>query len=562
MKLISSQLAYFFQNRGARRNIEFLVVFIVVLVGMIISYSILFHFIMMSENQYHSWVTGFYWTLTVMSTLGFGDITFTSDLGRVFSIIVLISGVVFLLILLPFTFIQFFYAPWIDAQNKARAPKELPEDMENHIILTSFSDISIALIEKLRYYNKEYVLIIEDMQKALELFDIGYRVALGAIDDPNTYKRMRVEKAALVFADNSDQMNSNVAFTIREITDNVPIITTADSPNSVDILELAGSNFVLEPRKMIGESIARRTIGSDAISSRIGKFENLVIAEAPAQGTPLVGKTLLELELRRNFGINVIGFWEHGNFVTAHPDFRIKSSTVIVFAGTEDQIERYDEMFVIFQVNPNPVIIVGSGRVGVFVANNLKNRDIDFVFVEKENGNIAFPDKTIIGNAADFEVLKKAGLNDAHSIIISTNDDPMNIYLSIYCRRLRPDIQIISRANLDKNVSTLHRAGADIIISYPSLSANAVFNYIRQERLMMLSEGIDIFQVKTPQRLVGLNLIQSNIRKQTGCSVIGVKKEGIIEANPDPSAPLDSDSELLLVGSIDQQKHFFDNYIN
>lgn len=43
--------------------------------------------------------------------LGFGDITFTSDLGRLFSIIVMLSGVVFLLIVFPFTFIQFFYAP-------------------------------------------------------------------------------------------------------------------------------------------------------------------------------------------------------------------------------------------------------------------------------------------------------------------------------------------------------------------------------------------------------------------------------------------------------------------
>jgi hypothetical protein len=75
------------------------------------------------EERNFSWLTGFYWTLTVMSTLGFGDITFTSDLGRFFSIVVLLSGVVFLLTLLPFTVIQLFYAPWIEAQAKQRAPK-------------------------------------------------------------------------------------------------------------------------------------------------------------------------------------------------------------------------------------------------------------------------------------------------------------------------------------------------------------------------------------------------------------------------------------------------------
>ena len=78
------------------------------------------------EGQRHSWLTGVYWTLTVMTTLGFGDITFNGDLGRFFSMIVLVSGVVFMLVLLPFTFIEFFYAPWMRAQTAARAPRELP----------------------------------------------------------------------------------------------------------------------------------------------------------------------------------------------------------------------------------------------------------------------------------------------------------------------------------------------------------------------------------------------------------------------------------------------------
>ena len=63
---------------------------------------------MLFEEKEFSWITGFYWTLTVMSTLGFGDITFASDLGKAFTLTVLLSGIVFLLVMLPFTFIQFF----------------------------------------------------------------------------------------------------------------------------------------------------------------------------------------------------------------------------------------------------------------------------------------------------------------------------------------------------------------------------------------------------------------------------------------------------------------------
>ena len=131
MKLIFSELLSLIAKKQ-ERNVRILIKFFLVLIAMITLYSILFHFLMILEKREFSWVTGFYWTLTVMSTLGFGDITFTTDLGKLFSILVLLSGVVFLLTMLPFTFIQFFYLPWLEAQSKAGAPRKLQEDTTGH----------------------------------------------------------------------------------------------------------------------------------------------------------------------------------------------------------------------------------------------------------------------------------------------------------------------------------------------------------------------------------------------------------------------------------------------
>ena len=148
MKFLPSQLLYFCQNKAMRKNLRNLSKFLAVIAAAITVYSILFHFIMEYEGRQFTWITGFYWTLTVMSTLGFGDITFTSDLGFVFSIIVLLSGIVFLLIMLPFTFIRFFYAPWLESQAQSRTPRELPEGTENHIIMTNYEPIAMSLIRK------------------------------------------------------------------------------------------------------------------------------------------------------------------------------------------------------------------------------------------------------------------------------------------------------------------------------------------------------------------------------------------------------------------------------
>ncbi len=108
MKYASSILAYFSHDESAKRNLRLLLKFLLVLVLLVTVYSIAFHFLMALEGREYSWITGFYWTLTVMTTLGFGDITFHTDLGLLFSILVLITGVIFLLTLLPFIFIRFF----------------------------------------------------------------------------------------------------------------------------------------------------------------------------------------------------------------------------------------------------------------------------------------------------------------------------------------------------------------------------------------------------------------------------------------------------------------------
>ncbi|HBQ61034.1 MAG TPA: potassium transporter TrkA, partial [Balneolaceae bacterium] len=174
MKFFTSQLSYFVSNRNTKTNIKRLIRFVLILFAMIIAYGVIFHEIMEYEGQKHSWITGFYWTLTTMTTLGFGDITFTSDIGRVFSVVVLVSGLNSLLIMLPFTFIEFFYAPWMEAQHRARAPRELPADTKDHIIITSFDAVTRALIQKLDQYGHEYVLLVDELEQALDLYDQGY----------------------------------------------------------------------------------------------------------------------------------------------------------------------------------------------------------------------------------------------------------------------------------------------------------------------------------------------------------------------------------------------------
>ena len=560
MKFFTSQLTQIIARGDTRYNLKRLARFVIVLVLIILLYSVLFHFIMEHEGQYHSWVTGFYWTLTVMSTLGFGDITFTSDLGRAFSVLVLISGMVSLLILLPFTFIQFFYAPWLEAQSKARAPRELPKDASDHIIITHYNPITRALMQKLTQYNYSYVLLEKDLSQALEYFDQGYKVVYGEIDDPDTYRRLQVEQAAMVVATGSDMLNSNITNTVRELDEDVTIVATANSADSIDLLKMAGCNHVIRIGDMMGQALSRRTIGQDSRVHVIGRFDQLVIAEAMAYQTPLAGKKLKESNIREEMGVNLVGIWERGNFLKPHPDLMINDESVLIMAGSVEHFRTYDEYMAIYRANDNPVIIIGAGRVGRGIAKAFDERGLDYRIIDKDPERIKNDDRFIHGAAEDFSVLEKAGIKEAPCVLVTTHDDDMNIYLTIYARKLRPNIQIISRSTLQRNVTTLHRAGADFVLSYATMGANAIFNILERNDIIIVAEGLDVFTVETPPELAEKTLIESEIRQKTGCNVLSIKKNGKQIINPEPNYTIPQNSELVMVGTTEDEQRFTENF--
>lgn len=537
--------------------------FVAVLLFMYITYSILFHYIAEYEGKggEYSWLTGFYWTLVTMSTLGFGDIVFTTDLGRLYSMVVITSGVLLLLIMLPFTFIEFFYAPWMKAMNQAKAPKFLEKGIKGHVIISHLDAITDTLIKKLISHKIEYALLEPDLQKAVELSELDYKVINLDPTDYDTYNHLCLENAAMMVASGPDTVNTNITFTVKEYNPEIKVVATSSVPESVDILQLAGANHVIQSGEILGRSLARRTLGGNARVHIIGHIDELVIGEATVQGTPLIGKTLKESKLREITGVTVVGMWDRGKFKQPFPDSIMTEKTVLVLAGSVEQLRNYDELVSIYHVSDKPVIIIGAGRVGRAACKSLSERHVDYRIIDKQPSRILDDERFILGDAADHKVLLKAGLEEAHTVLITTHDDDVNIYLTIYCRQLNPSLQIVSRTTYEKNVNTMHRAGADFVMSYASMGANSIFNIIEGQDVLVLAEGLNIFNHTINKTLDGKTLITSNIRQETGLTVVAIRcdDDGMV-VNPDPNRVLKKDQDIILIGSSDGENKFSSIY--
>lgn len=555
-------MAFFMAQQSNRRNMRFMLRFTLFVLLLVLAYSVLFHILMEAEGQDYSPLTGLYWTLTVMSTLGFGDITFQSDLGKMFSVTVLMSGIVLFMLLLPFTFIRFVYAPWLEAQSKALTPRSLPKDTQGHMIIVGSDETALSLAQRCRQYGIAYALLINDNAYALELNDQGYAVVHGDLDVTASYENMRARQAALVLALHDDLKNTNIAATVREYASSVVIAGSANKEESVDILHLAGCNQVFTFSRMLGESLARRVFSAALESNIIGRFEGFCVAESPVHNTHLVGKTLRETDLRGRFGLNVVGIWQGSQYMAARPDTVFDDGAVLLLAGTADMLEKYDRSVSPSKGEPvHPVLILGGGRVGTAVAATLDVRRIPYRIVEQKPPLVPMDDERyVLGNAADIDILKTAGIKETGTVVVTTHNDDLNIYLTIYCRKLRPDIQIISRSSMDRNVASLYNAGANLVMSQAGMSANTIINLLRPGRVFMLTEGLNIFKVTAPLSLAGVTLMDSGIRRDTDCNVIAVQNAGNITVPPDPLAPLQPGDELILIGTGEAEQAFMGRY--
>lgn len=525
-------------------------------IAMVGLYSSIFMALMEREGQSHDWTSSLYWTITTMSTLGYGDVTFSSSAGRLFSMIVLISGILLLLVVLPFMFIQFVVAPWMAERDKAGVARKVPETLRGHIIVVGLDPVTQTLIARAKRARTPTVVLVDDPFEAVRLKDEGYQVMVGPLDSPRTYQRAGVDRAAMVVSTDADTTNTNVSFTVRAVSENVKIAVTADKQASVDVLKLAGADLVIRLSSQLGTGLASRVLGTAGRCHVIDALGNTPVAEAAIDGTSLVGLTLRQAQHHIKSNVKIIAVMQRGGLLRLDPDDRLGDKMVLIIAGAKQELQHYDQQFQNPQTLEGPVLILGGGRVGRAAAESFEQSQADYTIVEQLASRVPGHLETTTGDAADLNILTSAGLNEASGVIITTHDDDLNVYLTLYCRRLRPELQIIARATSEHNVATLYRAGADNVLSYASIGATAMWNKLGHSHRVVIAEGSELFSVPMPPAVAAAKTRSQEVYDMTGCQIVGVVDSADhVQVGTDELTSEDA-SQLLLLGDRHSERKF------
>lgn len=122
------------------------------------------------------------------------------------------------------------------------------------------------------------------------------------------------------------------------------IVAKAISPEHEKILKRVGAGEVVYPERDAAQRLAR-SLADPNLLDFLPIGDEFSVAEL-APPAVLVGKTLLELDLRKNYGVNVIAVRElvpERTHLVIAPDYVIKDSDVLVVAGRQEDLARLRE---------------------------------------------------------------------------------------------------------------------------------------------------------------------------------------------------------------------------
>ena len=224
----------------------------------------------------------------------------------------------------------------------------------------------------------------------------------------------------------------------------------------------------------------------------------------------------------------------------------------------------------------NHVIICGFGRNGKQAAKKLLMHKRSFVVIESnkeliekhQNDKILF----VWGNANEDEVLQLAGIEHAECLISALPNDSDNVFVVLSARQMNSKMRIISRASNESSNSKLKLAGANNVILPDNIGGDHMASLVVVPDLLEFvdnlsivgSSSINIEEIAV-EKLYDTSTVKTiqdlQLRKNTGCSVIGYKSEsGEYVINPEARQKLAPNSKVIVLGRPEQIQNLNSTY--
>ena len=293
-----------------------------------------------------SFLDGLYLTAITITTVGYGDLAPVTAGGRIFTILLIFSGVGYVMYLFSQITETMVEGGLRQLVAKRRMQKKMTK-MQDHYIICGFGRIGQEICSILKENSRDFV-VIESNEAVIEQLDrLGYTELKGDASDDDILLAAGIKQAkGLVTAVSSDEKNVYITLTARGLNPKLFILARSSGvPGAAKKLERAGASRVISPYCIGAHRMAHIIIRPTVVdfldlATQVGdlglRMEELIVSRQ----AHCVGKTLIETGVRKKYGIIVVAIKRADMPMIFNPgsETKIMAGDILIVLGESSDI--------------------------------------------------------------------------------------------------------------------------------------------------------------------------------------------------------------------------------
>ncbi len=298
--------------------------------------------------EHVGWFDAFYMTSITLATVGFQEVWKMSDLGHLWTIIIMFSGIGVFFLIAGHIAQQ---AVDLKRYRRFRMAKRVKK-LSDHFILCGFGRMGQSIAKELRAANKSFVVIEKELDKITDITYADFVFIEGDATQDEVLLEAGIERATtLIGVLKDDQDNLFLTLSARSLKSDLFILTRATIPGSIPKMKRAGADKVINPYEAAGTKLARQAMAPGVVDFielilNRGNLDLALETIAVSAGSRAEGKSIIELDVRKNFNIIVTAVEQTNGEANFNPDphYKFSNNDKLIALGTVENLMKF-EMF-------------------------------------------------------------------------------------------------------------------------------------------------------------------------------------------------------------------------
>ncbi len=296
-----------------------------------------------------SWLDSFYVSTQTVTTVGYGDIAPQTFAGRLFAIVLMLTGVGTVLYTLTVLAQSLIQSGILEVIDQRRRTKKM-ENLEDHYIVCGAGRVGRRIIRNLQQQKLPHVVIELDERRVADLDMDGSHQIIGDATSEETLVQAGVRRArGLASCLPDDAANVYVVLTSRGLNSDLHIVARAVEEQAEPTLIRAGANRVVAPTIIGSQSMARALLKpaiADFMDSITAENLDLVFEEvAIGPQSPYAGRCLSETDLLNDLSVIIVAIRRTDGDLVFHPngETELREGDMLILIGNAESVRRLIE---------------------------------------------------------------------------------------------------------------------------------------------------------------------------------------------------------------------------